>query len=296
MRYSVPQLAIFFIAALILAACSAAGVNLLVIPCLNTIDADLAKAVDQFFFGTGIQWCTFTVFFFIMVILVARMIEQRAIKRSLILLRNRDPKRTCSPSDIPSKFVGERISQVDESARTKGPIEATSLAGIISESNSEGSGAVFGLLGTAVQLMLAIGFFGTVWGISRSMFKSFTGLAGNTAEQISQALGQFTSGLSTALDTTVAALVCAIFSGLWMAAVEWAEEEVLKDLADYLHDRASQGDSRLELTEQRVLEKLLPLIRDLVHQNIRSDHGRTMEQDTSSKDPGFDTIPGTNDS
>jgi hypothetical protein len=191
--------------------------------------------------------------------------EQRAIRKSLILLRQDEAHR---PAGLPSQFVARRLSEAEARRKAKGPTEALSLVEAFHVQDIEGSAAVFGLLGTAVQLMLAMGFFGTVWGISRSMFQSFTGLAGTTAEQISGALGQFTSGLSTALDTTVTGLVCAITCGLLIAAVEWGEEETLTDLARYLRERLSRGTRDLEMDEQRVVDHIVPLLREMVHKAV----------------------------
>jgi biopolymer transport protein ExbB/TolQ len=290
MRYSAPQLVAFCAASLILTCGTVVGVRFLVIPTLEMMDADhVARFVYQYFLATSVQWCTFCAFFFALIILTARAMEQRAIRKSLVVLRRDGTEISRQPANLPSQFVARRVSQVETCCQTKGPTEALSLVEAFHTQNTEGSAAVFGLLGTAVQLMLAMGFFGTVWGISRSMFQSFTGLAGTTAAQVSGALGQFTSGLSTALDTTVTGLVCAIVSGLLIAAVEWAEQETLTDLAAYLRECVSRGGPDLEMDEQRVVDHIVPLLREMVHKAVAATHEEvSAEEESRREDKGQD--------
>jgi biopolymer transport protein ExbB/TolQ len=79
-----------------------------------------------------------------------------------------------------------------------------------------------------------LGFIGTVLGLSYAIGE-FSGVLGSAAEvtQISTALRGVTSGLATAFDTTLVALVAALVIQLLMVLIKKAEEEFLDESLEY---------------------------------------------------------------
>ena len=82
---------------------------------------------------------------------------------------------------------------------------------------------VLGFIGTVLGLAYAVGGFGTV--VSR----------GADVEQLKQSLAGVTSGLAIAFETTLIALVAALFVQLLMTFVMSREEEFLDECSDYCH-------------------------------------------------------------
>jgi len=90
------------------------------------------------------------------------------------------------------------------------------------------------LLRSFVWAIPILGFIGTVLGVGAAVggFASFLGEM-NTVEQIRQALGGVTAGLSVAFDTTFVALVLALVVSMTLSSVEKIEHGVLCRLHEY---------------------------------------------------------------
>ena len=82
---------------------------------------------------------------------------------------------------------------------------------------------VLGFIGTVIGLSSAVGGFGKV--VSE----------GADIEQLKASLGGVTGGLATAFETTLIALVLAMFVQLFMTFTLNKEELFLDDCADYCH-------------------------------------------------------------
>jgi hypothetical protein len=82
---------------------------------------------------------------------------------------------------------------------------------------------VFGFIGTVLGLSQAIGSFGTT-------LKSATELS-----SLKTSLQDVTAGLSTAFETTLVALVCALIIQLILSYIQSKEAEFLDDCNDYCH-------------------------------------------------------------
>jgi biopolymer transport protein ExbB/TolQ/gas vesicle protein len=212
------------------------GIHYGLVPILDkTLDLpDTARAIRGFFFErTAIQWCTMWVFFFSVTVLAARCSRHWALAKAL----NDLEQGSALPTDLSRLhgLVRRRLealrSCIEQHGREAAYVEAERLA----ERDEESVHQVFSLLGSAVQVMLALGFFGTVWGISRSMFGSFSDLASEAAaspDEIKVGLKHFTRALGTALDTTVLALVCGVLTSIVMTVLQWAEVGGLHRLAE----------------------------------------------------------------
>lgn len=223
--YRARHLAAFVIAAVLATAAFLGGL-------LYGLEPRLAdpRAVHEFFFNRSpIQWCTLAVFFFALSVLGQRTVGHRRLRRDLRALEaGRPPRR--GP-------VAERLRELSACKQAKGPEAAAGVAGELANRNDETLGRTYGVLQQAVQLMLALGFLGTVWGISRSLFGSFALLSGTETEQLRAGLEGFTVALSTALDTSVLGLVCGLVATVIIAIAQWAETDA-SQLIDRLVSRA----------------------------------------------------------
>ena len=92
----------------------------------------------------------------------------------------------------------------------------------------------YSMLQSFVWAIPVLGFIGTVLGLSDAIaaFSSVLGTA-NDVSEISSALRGVTAGLSTAFETTLVALVAALFIQLSLTALKKAEEEFLDECGEY---------------------------------------------------------------
>jgi biopolymer transport protein ExbB/TolQ len=93
---------------------------------------------------------------------------------------------------------------------------------------------VFGFIGTVLGLSQAIGAFGVT-------LKSAAELSA-----LKTSLQEVTGGLSTAFETTLVALVCALIIQLLLSYIQGREAQFLDDCNDYCH---SNIVSKLKLAE-----------------------------------------------
>lgn len=115
-----------------------------------------------------------------------------------------------------------RVSDVDE---------ILSSLGVRDESAHETS---FGLINGFLWAIPVLGFIGTVLGLSQSI-ANFSSLLESQSEisGIVNSLKDVTSGLSTAFETTLLALVIALVIQLWMTVQKTAEERFLDHCNEY---------------------------------------------------------------
>jgi biopolymer transport protein ExbB/TolQ len=90
-----------------------------------------------------------------------------------------------------------------------------------------------------------LGFIGTVLGLSQAI-GAFTGTleAGGDLDAIRQSLRMVTGGLSTAFETTLVALVCALILQLLVSVLQMRESEFLDACNDICHKHVA-GKLRL---------------------------------------------------
>jgi hypothetical protein len=202
---------------------------------LNLVEPMLAspKALHDFFFNRSpIQWLTLGVFFFAIAVLTDRFIYCLLVLRSLRNLSENRPLRGTRAAT----GVAQRFKRVQACMEANGPRAAVSYSVELASLDEEELNRIYGLLSHATQLMLALGFLGTVWGISRSMSGSFGNLSvGMSTELLKSILGDFSQGLSTALDTTVLGLICSLVTTVLMTTVKWCETSALLTLKELVH-------------------------------------------------------------
>ena len=108
----------------------------------------------------------------------------------------------------------------------------------------------YSILQGLIWAIPVLGFIGTVLGLSEAIgqFGTLLQSAGELSE-VKDGLQLVTSGLSTAFETTLVALVAALGIQLWLVALKKAEEEFLDECSEYCI-RNVVGRLRVNLAEQ----------------------------------------------
>jgi len=102
------------------------------------------------------------------------------------------------------------------------------------EQDEEAVETSYSLLNGFLWAMPVLGFIGTVQGLSIAIGEFGTVLqAGGNIETLTGSLQQVTGGLATAFDTTLVALVLALFLHLWATVMRKTEEELLHSCSEY---------------------------------------------------------------
>jgi biopolymer transport protein ExbB/TolQ len=115
-----------------------------------------------------------------------------------------------------------QITEVDGMFRSQADQEESSLE------------TSYSLVQGFVWAIPVLGFIGTVLGLSDAI-GAFTGVLGaaNDVSEITTALRGVTAGLSTAFDTTLVALVAALFIQLFLTGLKKSEEEFMDACSEY---------------------------------------------------------------
>lgn len=166
-----------------------------------------------------IQWGTILVFCFILAILVHRALDCSSLLSSLARISS---GRSVGGGTVP-RLVADRFEEVRLCKASNGPPAAARYCSELSTDDEGNLDRVYGLLSNATQLMLALGFLGTVWGISQSIFGSFENLGDATTSELKEGLQSFTTALGTALDTTVLAIICSLIATVLSTLMQWLE-------------------------------------------------------------------------
>ncbi|MDD3470369.1 MAG: MotA/TolQ/ExbB proton channel family protein [Thermoguttaceae bacterium] len=108
----------------------------------------------------------------------------------------------------------------------------------------------YSILQGLIWAIPVLGFIGTVLGLSEAIgqFGTLLQSAGEISE-VKDGLQLVTSGLSTAFETTLVALVAALGIQLWLVSLKKAEEEFLDECSEYCI-RNVVGRLRVNLAEQ----------------------------------------------
>jgi len=115
-----------------------------------------------------------------------------------------------------------RVSDVDEILRNQGDAsEAVSESSYVLIGGFLWAIPILGFIGTVLGLSVAIGEFGNVMSAS------------GRADALLPALREVTGGLGLAFDTTLEALVAALFIQLWVSFLRKSEQEFLDNCSEY---------------------------------------------------------------
>jgi len=194
-----------------------------------------ATVKDFLFERSKVQWITLTVFLFILCMVAHRILYHSQIAFGIRMLSENES--WDNPSVL--SVLADRCRLIDQCKTEHGNRAAFRYNREQTEDDEAGLERIYGLLGHAMQLLLALGFFGTVWGISQSMSGSFGNLAGATTEELKMGLGSFTSALGTALDTTVLAIICSLIASVLTTVMQWMEKNSLHSVEEAISEHFS---------------------------------------------------------
>ncbi len=173
-------------------------------------------------------------------------IQRRALARPVVpenqhfvLTRDTAPDvltRIHAIADFPDQFlVFRRILIALSSLKNLGRIgDVDEVLQSMADRDESASATSFGMLGGFLWAIPVLGFIGTVLGLA-SAIGNFSSLLSDESEVagIITSLREVTGGLSTAFETTLVALVIALFLQLWITIQKKAEEEFLDECQDY---------------------------------------------------------------
>lgn len=210
-----------------------------------------------FFERSPIQWVTLTVFLFALGIVFDRLLRLRALRREVRDLLEQLPAALagCRPPTGLSwregtGIVERRVREIRAMWQSGGWAVARAWQRELAARDEGAMERVYQTLGSLVTVMLALGFFGTVLGISASLFASYGMLAELDIETLKEGLQTFTGGLGTALDTTVLAMLLAIVLTVLTTVVHGREAAELRSLDQALDDYLARGQAAEESASQ----------------------------------------------
>ena len=140
--------------------------------------------------------------------------------------------------DTPKHFmlfnrVERALSNLKNIGRVSDVVETLSSQADIDEQFSE---STYTLIRGFIWAIPVLGFIGTVLGLSQAVGGFGSVIAsGASMEELKQSLGGVTGGLATAFETTLIALVAALFIQILLTMLKKREEDFLEQCSDYCH-------------------------------------------------------------
>ena len=140
--------------------------------------------------------------------------------------------------DIPARFIlFDRVERAISNLKNLGSVSAVAEC-LTNQANNDDSylSSSYTILKGFIWAIPVLGFIGTVIGLADAVggFGKVVS-EGADIEQLKASLGGVTGGLATAFETTLIALVLAMFVQLFMTFTLNKEELFLDDCADYCH-------------------------------------------------------------
>ncbi len=138
--------------------------------------------------------------------------------------------------DDPKRFVlFNRIVVALSNLRNLGQVtEVDEILNSQAQQDENSLETSYSLTGGFIWAIPVLGFIGTVLGLSEAI-SAFGTVLSNVSDisEITNSLKKVTEGLSTAFETTLAALVAALFIQLWLTYLKTQEQQFLEDCAEY---------------------------------------------------------------
>jgi biopolymer transport protein ExbB/TolQ len=208
----------------------------------------------EFFFHRTFVQCLITgTFSLTMVLLIQRFSGILNEKANLLKLTNQD----YCPEEVNSKAIVQvRLTQLHNYLIKHGGVAASTFAERIKEEDEQTLQREYGLINNLIQTTLALGFFGTVYGLSGSLFEAFSS-TNVTTDTIGQSISRFTQALSTALDTTILGLVCGMIAGVFAMICRRQEETLFLNIGNFIRKRLSL-DNFIALKSIHVEGQIIP--------------------------------------
>lgn len=182
-----------------------------------------------------VQWLSIAVFFFGLHLLY---LKSRALPLETRALDSADwTSLTANPVVAPPSagMVRRRLTTVASLTAHHSPRFAESTAKEMADDDASALNESYALPGEVIQILPLIGFFGTVWGLSKGLYNNFV-------VQGQDSTNAFASAIGTAFDTTLLALFLTITMSLLQSVVRRTEESLLERLNRYVDERLHQLD------------------------------------------------------
>jgi biopolymer transport protein ExbB/TolQ len=187
--------------------------------------------VYEFIFHRSIiQWFTLALYVFTLVILVDRFVSHRREERALRGMGS-SPRGTRPDSD----FAAERFRRTDAALAKQSKREVADQTQMWLDEDRDSLNGAHSTIMDFVQVMLGLGFLGTIAGLDQSFFAAL-GAHGGGIDAVTNSMAQFAKGLATALDTTLLGLGCGMTVTLLSLLTRSREER----LVDLLHEKVSR--------------------------------------------------------
>jgi len=142
------------------------------------------------------------------------------------------------PVNPQSSFLVQRVLRgLEHFSVRRSASEVSTVLASQSELDSNAASSSYALLNVFIWAIPILGFIGTVQGLGSAVGNLSDSLKGATdVESIKAALSGITSGLSTAFDTTLAALIIALFLKMPASSIQKAEEDLLNWVDEYCNE------------------------------------------------------------
>ena len=219
----------------------------------QTLSAILGSGFSDMFLHRGITpvvICLFTCWSLsILLIKWRKLVFQKKVLTLMVVPQNAGFELTQeSARDILSRMYGlvddpqyflllNRIDRALANLQNMGMVaDLSALLTTQAQNDEDRMESSYGLVRGFVWAIPVLGFIGTVLGLSRAI-GSFGGVLVHTdgIGQLKTSLQEITTGLSVAFDTTLIALIAALFVQLIMVALKKKEEGFLDACNDYCH-------------------------------------------------------------
>jgi len=142
------------------------------------------------------------------------------------------------PCDPNNSFLMNRVLRALEYFETRGNIQE--VTGMLnSQSGIDGTAVAssYTLVKVMIWAIPILGFLGTVIGLGSAVGGFSTAMSGaQSLEVIKDSLGNVTSGLGVAFDTTLLGLVMSMIVMFTSSSIEKAEEDLLNSIEEYCND------------------------------------------------------------
>jgi biopolymer transport protein ExbB/TolQ len=134
----------------------------------------------------------------------------------------------------PRSLLLERVARTLDHYAARGDAQETAAANTAdADADAASVGSSFGIVKVLVWAIPILGFIGTVIGISDAVGGFSRSLAGaDQLDAIKRSLGEVTTGLAVAFDTTLVALVASILVMVPTSWLQKAEEALVSDVDD----------------------------------------------------------------
>jgi biopolymer transport protein ExbB/TolQ len=185
-------------------------------------------------------------------------------------------------AQLPGTFAIKRVVKILRFYQSgRSPQEVASNMRVVAEADAQTVESSYTFVKVLIWAIPIMGFIGTVLGIGESVHGfSDTMQGAQQLEVIRTSLGNVTTGLAVAFNTTLVALVLSVLVMFPMSALQRADESLLGDIDDYLDERllrrlANDNDEQnrgLELFRESLAEQAAARHAELAELRASLDH------------------------